>query len=250
MAIPMTAPRREPRRNVAVPVRVFGLDCNGKPVNCECSTVDVSAHGVRLNGVQHWITPGEIVGLRYGAEKGRFRIVWVGQTGTEQDSQIGLQAVEVSSHFWGLNVPQFPKPTGTTAIGTRVGSMTESTPSTRLMSPTSTGVSAAADQRRYERMRCNGGAKIMVGGVNQWGTVIDVSAGGCYIECPATHRAGQLVYLRLAIDNFSFESEAVVRVSHPGMGMGMEFLRVTTEQRRRLDEFLRELSRDPGRTQR
>lgn len=251
MATPTTAtPRREPRRNIAVPVRIFGLDASGKPVNCECATVDISMHGVRVAGVQHWKRPGEIVGLRHGAEKGRFRIVWIGQTGTEYDSQIGLQAVEVSNHFWGLNMPQFPKGAQTTAIGSRVGSMMEATPPSRLGLPTSTGISAAADQRRFQRLRCNGGAKIVVSGVNHWGTVIDISSGGCYVECPSTYPAGQLVYVRLGIDNFNFESEAAVRVSHPGMGMGLEFLRINTEQKRKLEDYLSELSQDPGRLRR
>lgn len=238
-------PRREPRRTVALNVRVFGLDAKGQPVNCECSTVDISAHGVRLTGAQHWGT-GEIVGIRNGSEKGRFRVVWIGEPGTEAEAQIGLQAVEVSRHFWGVNMPQFPAGQVTTTMGSRIAGASEGTPTPGRLGSASTSVTYA-DSRRHVRLRCNGGAKIVVSGTNHWGTVTDISGGGCYLECPTTYPVGQLMYVKLGMDDFQFESDAVVRVSHRGMGMGVEFLRTSMVQRRMLEEYCAELARDPNR---
>jgi hypothetical protein len=226
-------------------VRLFGLDSEGQPVNCECSTIDISAHGVRLVGAQHW-RPGEIVGIRHGSEKGRFRIVWIGKAGAEAEAQIGMQAVEVSRHFWGLNMPQFVATPDTTSIGSRIGGITETTPKPGRLSNASMPF-PHADKRRHFRLRCNGGAKIVVSGTNHWGTVIDISAGGCYLECPSTYPVGQLVYLKIGIEDFKFESEGVVRVSHPGMGMGVEFLRASSIEKRNLEEYVAELARDPNR---
>lgn len=238
-------PRREPRRTVALNVRVFGLDATGQPINCECSTIDISAHGVRLLGAQYW-KPGEIVGVRHGSEKGRFRIVWIGQKGSHSESQVGMQAVEISRHFWGVNMPQFLMTPNTTAVGSRIGGITEGTPMPGRISAGSMPL-GHADSRRHHRLRCNGGAKIVVSSTNHWGTVIDISAGGCYVECPSTYPVGQLMYVKLGIDDFKFESEAVVRVTHPGMGMGLEFLRTAMTERRNLDEYVAELARDPNR---
>jgi hypothetical protein len=238
-------PRREPRRTVALNVRVFGLDAKGQPVNCECSTVDISANGVRLVGVPHW-QPGEVVGIRHGSEKGRFRIVWIGKKGTHAESQIGLQAVEISRHFWGVNMPQYPNAANTTATPSRISGITEATPRPGRLSAVSTSV-PHADTRRHVRLRCNGGAKLVAKGTNHWATVIDISAGGCYIECPSTYPVGQLLYVKLGIDDFKFESDGVVRVSHPGMGMGIEFLRTSSIERRNLEEYVAELARDPNR---
>ena len=238
-------PRREPRRTVALNVRVFGLDAGGKAVSCECSTVDISAHGARLAGPPHWRS-GEIVGVRHGSEKGRFKIVWVGQPGTHAESQIGLQAVEISRHFWGVNMPQFPGVANTTATPSRIAGITDSTPKPGRLNSANTSA-PYADTRRHVRLRCNGGAKVLVNGVTHWGTVMDISQGGAYIECPSSYQAGQLIFVRLGIDEFTFESDAVIRVSHPHMGMGIEWLRPSSINRKNLEEYCAELARDPNR---
>jgi hypothetical protein len=239
-------PRREPRKHVALSVRVFGLDRNGQPMNCECSTVDISANGVRLLGAQHW-GAGEIVGIRHGSEKGRFRVVWTGQPGTKSASEVGLQAVEISRHFWGVNVPQFPGAPITTTIGSRIAGTSDTNAGGGRLGASSTSA-PWADGRRHARLQCNGGVKIVVSGNNHhWGTVIDISGGGCYVECPTTYPVGQLLYVKLGIEDFKFESDAVVRVSHVGMGMGLEFMRTSSMQRRALEDFCAELARDPNR---
>jgi hypothetical protein len=238
-------PRREPRRAVALNVRVFGLDASGQPVHCEASTIDVSANGVRLFGPPHW-NAGEVVGIRHGSEKGRFRIVWIGKPGSEAETQIGLQAVEVSRHFWGVNMTQYPPAPNTTSIGSRIAGVTEATPHPGRLNSASTSM-PQADARRHARLLCNGGAKIVVSGSQHWATVIDISNGGCYVECPTTYPIGKLLYVKLGIDDFKFESDAVVRVSHVGMGMGIEFMRTSSMQRRNLEEFVAELARDPNR---
>jgi hypothetical protein len=248
MAAPSTGatPRREPRRNVALNVRVFGLDRNGQPMNCECSTIDISAHGVRLIGAQHW-GAGDVVGIRNGTEKGRFRIVWIGKPGAQGESEAGLQAVEVSRHFWGENISQFTAGSNTTVIGARIAGTTDTNPGFGRLNASSTSM-PFADTRRFVRLKCNGGAKLIIGGNNHhWGTVIDISGGGCYVECPTTYPVGQLLYVKLGIEDFKFESDAVIRVSHPGMGMGLEFMRTAMMQRRSLEDFCGELARDPNR---
>ena len=238
-------PRREPRRAVALNVRVFGLDASGQAVHCEASTVDISAHGARIVGPPHW-NAGEVVGLRHGTEKGRFRIVWIGKPGSDAAAQIGLQAVEVSRHFWGVNIPQNSPGPITTAFGSRIGGVTDTTPHPGRLNSASTSM-PQADARRHARLRCNGGAKVVVSGTQHWATVIDISNGGCYVECPTTYPIGKLMYVKHGIDDFKFESDAVVRVSHVGMGMGIEFMRTPSMQRRNLEEFVAELSRDPNR---
>lgn len=241
-------PRREPRRTVALNVRVFGLNASGQPVHCDAATIDISAHGARIVGEPHWDT-GEVVGVRHGTEKGRFRVVWVGKPaspGAEGETQIGLQAVEVSRHFWGVNMTQYPQELNTTSIGSRIGGITETTPHLGRLNSASTSM-PQADARRHARYGCNGGAKIVVSGTNHWATVIDISNGGCYVECPTVYPIGKLLYVKLGIDDFKFESDAVVRVSHVGMGMGLEFLRTPSMHRRNLEEFVADLARDPNR---
>jgi len=229
-------------------VLVFGVDANRQPFHCECSTVDVSANGARLVGAQEWRL-GEIVGIRHGTATGRFRIVWVGSPRSHVESQIGVQAVEVGRAFWGIDLPRNPAQQNTTSIRSRIGEITESTPKSGRISFTSTAA-PYANSRRYQRLRCKGGVRIVVAGVNHWGRIVDISLGGCYIECPSHYRVGQVVQLKIGIGEFKFESEGLVRDTHVGLGVGIEFVRTSLAERGNLEEFVGLLARESHRMRR
>lgn len=55
--------RREPRKTVQVPVRIFGTDVDGKIFSEKVTTATVSNNGVRLDGVRARLNIDEIVGL-------------------------------------------------------------------------------------------------------------------------------------------------------------------------------------------
>lgn len=243
-----TAARRELRKAFAVNVLVFGVDANRQPIHCECSTVDISANGARLVGAQEWRL-GDIVGIRHGAATGRFRIVWIGSPGSHSEAQIGLQAMEVGRQFWGIDLPQAAPAHNTTSIPSRIGGVTESTPKSTRISCMSTSA-PYANPRRYQRLRCKGGVRIVLGGVNHWGRIVDISLGGCYIECPSNYRVGQVVDLKIGIGEFKFESEGIVRDTHTGLGVGIEFVRTSLPQRGNLEEYVAILARESYRMRR
>jgi CheY-like chemotaxis protein len=76
----------------------------------------------------------------------------------------------------------------------------------------------------------------------------DLSLGGCYVETqsPFPERAGIVLCLRAA--NMEVQAEGVVRVMHPGAGMGIEFASRTAEQRDQVHSFIDFLSSRPGTT--
>ena len=59
----------------------------------EASIVDVSHRGARLDGAGFYPRVGEIVHLVSGGVDARFRVIWVGEKGTPQEGQIGLQSL-------------------------------------------------------------------------------------------------------------------------------------------------------------
>lgn len=59
----------------------------------------------------------------------------------------------------------------------------------------------------------------------------DLSLGGCYVETDSPFPEHALVELRLAAGSMGVQTEGVVRVMHPGQGMGVEFPSRTPEQR-------------------
>ena len=64
--------RREPRKVVEVPVRIFGTDAHGKIFSENVTALDVSQSGARLGGVRAQIKVDEIIGMTYGKSKVHF----------------------------------------------------------------------------------------------------------------------------------------------------------------------------------
>jgi DNA-binding response OmpR family regulator len=59
----------------------------------------------------------------------------------------------------------------------------------------------------------------------------DLSLGGCYVESDSPFPERALVDLRLSTQEMAVHTEGMVRVMHPGFGMGVEFPSRTPEQR-------------------
>jgi CheY-like chemotaxis protein len=74
----------------------------------------------------------------------------------------------------------------------------------------------------------------------------DLSLGGCYVETesPFPERAG--IVLTLRAQEIEVQAAGMVRVMHPGFGMGIEFASKTPEQRQHVADFIEFLSSRPG----
>ena len=59
----------------------------------------------------------------------------------------------------------------------------------------------------------------------------DLSLGGCYVQTDAPFPERALVDLCLKTNELAVHTEGMVRVTHPGHGMGVEFPSRTSEQR-------------------
>jgi CheY-like chemotaxis protein len=62
-------------------------------------------------------------------------------------------------------------------------------------------------------------------------TLTDLSLGGCYVETEAPFPERALIDLCLKTEDLEVHTEGMVRVAHPGHGMGVEFPSRTAEQR-------------------
>jgi len=76
----------------------------------------------------------------------------------------------------------------------------------------------------------------------------DLSLGGCYVETesPFPERSG--IVLCLKAEDMEVQAEGMVRVMHPGFGMGIEFAARTAEQRTQVENFIGFLTSRPGTT--
>jgi hypothetical protein len=111
--------------------------------------------------------------------------------------------------------------------------------------PNPTEIRPEAEKRRSPRYRCQGSAHLreISSGVATWATFTDISMHGCYVEATSTYRRGASLALTVEINNFRVETNGEVRVAYPGLGMGIFFHEMSGENRTRLRELLRSLSR-------
>jgi PilZ domain-containing protein len=121
--------------------------------------------------------------------------------------------------------PQGPRPAGTRSGG--------------LISQ------GSADKRKSPRYRCQGSAHIreIATGVAIWATFTDISLHGCYVEATTTYPIGVMLALKLEANGFRVETAGEVRVAYPSLGMGISFSKMSDEDRERLRELVRSISR-------
>lgn len=100
--------RVEKRLVIALPVRVYGLGSDGKPFNQEAHTLDITRDGARIDGLPH-VTIGETVGLQYGEEKARYKVVWASEPDAKHHCQIGVQTVQFGPAPWHKTLEATPE---------------------------------------------------------------------------------------------------------------------------------------------
>jgi len=75
--------------------------------------------------------------------------------------------------------------------------------------------------------------------------ISDISVSGCYVETITPEPAGTRLELRFQANGQPMRFPGLVRVVHPTMGMGIEFLNLTPENKARLQELVQAQSGNP-----
>jgi len=98
--------RRESRARTALTVRVWGIDANGRAFNDQTFVRDISLRGALLEGLEHPIRPGDLVGVQYGERRARFHVVWVGKIGLGENFRAALQRLQRDDCPWRDELPE------------------------------------------------------------------------------------------------------------------------------------------------
>ena len=96
----MSGHRRQPRLKCVLPVRVVGIDSEGKPFEQLTCTLDISGNGARISGLSVELNPGTILTVCYKYRRAAFRVTWVGRPGGPTRDQIGVVTTDPEVHFW------------------------------------------------------------------------------------------------------------------------------------------------------
>jgi len=213
------ATRREQRKNIALSVRVFGTDAAGRIFSETVTTVNVSLEGAMVAGLKPPVKPGEIIGLRYGNNKARFQVQWVGQPGTPLEGTVGLRNLLPTTPFWDVKLPA----RGLDDKG-------------RIY----------ASQRRFPRVKCSTSVELRQEGAPPvWTKAGDMNLGGCFVEMMIPLRQGTRMKIMLWLKDDKIVAEGVVANARPGYGVGVRFTEMSAEDSGRLKEFLSSMVRIP-----
>lgn len=99
------------------------------------------------------------------------------------------------------------------------------------------------EKRKYHRITFFTEVEWIVSGASFKGTISDISEGGAYIDTLNPCPIGTLIRMKFKIsDNKELNLKAVVKNSMIGMGMGVEFINLTEEQKAILQELIKNLT--------
>lgn len=205
--------RRQPRLKTILPVRIWGVDAEGKPFAQLAHTLDISHSGVRVGGVTAQPEPGAVVSLQCHHRKCNFTVAWIGKPGTARNNQLGLRNLEPERDIFDARLK------GDTVVDDFVLPADSIDPNDR---------SAA---RRAPRFLTSGTASVRKTNSleERLSKIQDVSISGAYLATPSPYTVGSVVGVTLRIDEETIQVFGTVRTCHPMLGMGIEFQRFYTE---------------------
>jgi len=208
--------RREPRQAIAVSVRIFGTDRDGKVFSENVITIDVSLNGAKLGGVRALLKVDEIVGLTYGKNKSHFRVKWTGTPCTPTEGTVGLLNLNPEKPLWDFLLPHgidvFQK-------------------------------QRTSDRRRWPRVKCSVSVELRrPGEAIIWGKASDLSQGGCFVEMPIPLPLDTKFEIALWLGQTKLPLAGQVASLAPGFGNGVRFLNISSESLEYLRRFIQSIT--------
>jgi hypothetical protein len=204
--------RRAPRKEIEVPVRIFGTDSSGQVFSEKALTVNISQGGVELKGVPVRLALDEIIGVTYGKNRVHFRVKWVGMPGTPREGHVGLLSISPEKPLW-----DFPLP--------------DSGPDDHEPK--------FSEVRRHPRYKCHNSVEIHgQDGASFWATISDVSLGGCYVEMAIPFPKGTKVKVGIWIGKVKVWADGFVAYSTPGFGTGVRFDKVSESDLEQIRQYV------------
>lgn len=226
----------EPERRVDVnlPIRVFGMDAEGRPFSQKAQARNISLHGAKLAGLEKQLKPGDVVGVQFGDQKTRCKVIWVVDAGPVQKIKAGVKMVEGQPCPWQkeMETPQ------TDAPATRSG------PGPEDQRTEDTGT---ADKRKFPRQRVPFPIEIRDesgGGAAMRTKTADVNGRGCYVETMLPLPVGKILTITFWLGSEQISTPAAVRTCDGGVGMGIEFSGLDPATQERLQQQVNAMAAD------
>jgi PilZ domain len=191
-------------------VRVWGLDAQGRPFSNHAQAENVSDHNALLAGIHSPLSVGSVFGLQWQQCKTRCTVIAVFSSGA---SLRKFYVEPVSGQPWPWKA--------TKRANAR---------------------NASQDRRKSARHKIALSIEVRTkSGLPFKVRSSDVSSSGCYLEMLTPLPMGTVVELSFTIGFERVSTEATVRTSDLGVGMGLEFTRMHGDSQRRLQKQIDEV---------
>ena len=210
--------RPEFRVSSDIPVRIWGMDADGRPFFQNAIAGNLSSNGAQLTRIRHTLKVGEIIGIQHGDVKARFKIMWAKASVALGHNEAGVQIL-----------PHQPIPWGEVTSETR---------------PEKSAVQRESNRRKFTRHKVQFPLEISFpdhSRAHMQCNATDMGGRGCYVETLVPLSAGTHVVVTFWIDSDKLKTTGIVRASDPGVGMGIEFTSLETAIQERLQEYLQKM---------
>ncbi len=194
--------RPETRVEADIPVRIWGMDADGRPFFQNALAGNLSSEGAHLSHINHTLKIGDIIGIQYG--DGR--------------NQAGVRVLAPQSVPWDQVTAEARTPQAKPVQGREKRRFARH----RVQFPLQ--ISFPDQQRAH--MQCN---------------ATDMGGRGCYVETMLPLHIGMNVIVTFWVDSEKITTNGIVRASDPGVGMGIEFTSLETPLQQRLQEYLEKI---------
>jgi hypothetical protein len=220
--------RRQEKRNfLALPVRVSGTDSAGKSFRHVVCTLDVSAQGARITGLQPLdVKAGQELTLEHQKDRVRFRVMWIGQPNTARQGQLGLRTLEPEKK---LSVLQ-----DQIAAGDYVDTW---------QAPKWAVEDTADDRRAATRFDCDRGIQYWTDKSSSpvSGTLDNISLTGCFVSTKFPLPRHSRVQMILHLYGMKIPAQGEVRAAIDGQGMGIMFTALERDSEIRVKKAVQRL---------
>jgi hypothetical protein len=212
-------PKGEARLAAELPVRVWGMDADGKPFFQNATASNLSSEGALLTRILHPMKMGEIIGVQYGDKKARFEIKWVKPVALPKGFEAGVRIIPKQSAPWDEVTRQVH---------------------------TAPELTRRSDKRRFVRHRVQFPIVINfpdAGRAHMQCSATDIGGGGCYVETLVPLAVDTEVIVTFWVDSEKIATKGRVRTSDPAVGMGIQFTELEDQIKTRLQEYLDKMDR-------
>jgi hypothetical protein len=202
----------EPRLTVDLPVRIWGMNAEGRAFSQHARAQNISTEGALLSGVESELKVGDVIGVQCDDKKARCTVIWAMNTGLVKKNQVGVKLLADQECPWKNYLP--------------LDGATLTIP--------------ASNRRRYHRHKISLPIELRDERVNAPTRInaTDVSGNGCYVETMLPLPVGTVLRIDFWLDSEHLNISAVVRTCDPGVGNGIEFTGMTPEGKARMQAYL------------